>query len=176
MLGVKNATFVHNKFNARSMKYRRYWLPVLTLFLFSGCDKNYRMESQSMAPTISTGDIIFSDEEAYVNTSPQRWDIIVYEEPDSNRRWCSRIVGLPGEIIDLQEGELLVNGQIMKKSKNLENVRYEKLPQAYTRISYPYAVPKNSYFFISDNASDALDSRFWGAIDRQRIKGKILPP
>ena len=137
-----------------------------------------------MEPDVKQGEIIAVNALAYQFSSPQRWDIIAFTPPvNDSRIWCSRIVGLPGDVIDFQPEGLLVNGQpIIRPGESVpagsgalsqSSLAYEQkcsLPE----VSFPYTVPANSYFTLGDNANNSLDGRFWGALRAGNIVGKIL--
>jgi len=137
-----------------------------------------------MEPSVKQGELMAVNAIAYQLTSPQRWDVIAYSPPVKDSRiWCSRIVGLPGDVIDFQSEGLLINGKpIIRPGETLpagsgavaqSSLAYEwkcSVPE----VTFPYKVPANSYFTLGDNADNSLDGRFWGALRAGNIVGKIL--
>jgi signal peptidase I len=144
-------------------------LPILLLALVLFSCAEYRQNGDAMAPTINDGDLVDMEETPYKNAKPARWDIVVYESPTGEGDWIGRVVGLPGETIDIADGKVLVNGVAQTAPDTA--LRYMKEPRA--KAAMPYVVPKDSYFLLGDNTSEALDGREFGATPRAKIKGKV---
>jgi signal peptidase I len=147
------------------MKLRHFL--VLALLLTACSD--YRYDGRAMEPTIKHGDLIDADLSAYDKADPKRWDIVVYESPTGEGDWVSRVVGLPGETIDVAFGQVTINGEAQTPPDS--DLRYVK--DLSSKIAMPYVIPKDSYFLLGDNNSEALDSREFGATPRAKIKGKV---
>lgn len=202
-------------FRARA---RHYWkkeicpLLILALILFSIrsslADWN-DVPSGSMRPTILEGDRIFVNKLAYdlkvpFTTwhiaewgNPQRGDIVVFFSPHDGKRLVKRVIGLPGDTIELRDNQLVLNGTPVAYQPIAEELlRYipatqregrvfasEKLPgQTHAVAGYPAApaprtfapivVPAGEYFMMGDNRDDSFDSRFWGTVKREKIVGR----
>ena len=78
-----------------------------------GCTKKeMRQASSSMEPTIKRGEVLSVDLTAYSGSGPVRWDVVVFESPVAGGgHWASRVVGLPGESIDIRSGKVVINGK-----------------------------------------------------------------
>ena len=102
---------------------------------------------------------------------PQRGDIIVFEYPNNPiLDYIKRIVGVPGDVIEVRNKQLYRNGQPVKEAyiRNIEPNRIEP-----TRDNFgPVTVPADKYFVMGDNRDNSQDSRFWGFVDRSAIRGK----
>jgi signal peptidase I len=144
-------------------------LPILALALFLFACADYRQDSVAMEPTIKQGDLIDADMSAYANAAPQRWDVVIYESPTGQGDWISRVVGLPGETIDIANGAVTING--VAQTPPDTTLGYAKEPLAKTAL--PYVIPTDAYFLLGDNTSEALDGREFGATPRAKIKGKV---
>ena len=72
---------------------------------------NARIPSASMEPTIMTNDQIFGNRLAYLNSNPKRYDIVIFRYPDDESRlFIKRVIGLPGETVDIRNGDVYING------------------------------------------------------------------
>jgi signal peptidase I len=133
-----------------------------------------------MEPTIKMGEVFSVDWTAYGGTGPNRWDVVIFESPlDAGRKWTSRIVGLPGEIVEIRSGKIVIDGREEAVPSHVSIDGY-KLPQgnltanAPHPVTFPYKIPAGSYFVLGDNVSNAFDSRYWGGLDRSKIFGKVI--
>ena len=142
----------------------------------------YRQKTGPMSPTIKIGDFICVDLSAYAKSNPRRWDVVLFHPPaatkaDSLGSWDMRVIGLPGESVSIQGDGIYIDGKRLIQPPIVNGIRYET-PKVYPApepdISYPYTVPADSYFVLGDNTSTARDSRFWGAVPRQNILGKVI--
>ena len=144
-------------------------LPILALaFVLFACDE-YRQNSPAMEPTIKHGDLVDADMSAYASAAPQRWDVVVFESPTGEGDWVSRVVGLPGETIDIADGAVTINGVAQTPPDTA--IRYAKEPLA--KAALPYVIPSDAYFLLGDNTIEAMDGREFGATPRAKIKGKV---
>lgn len=132
-----------------------------------------------MTPTIQVNEIIRVDFSAYSKTTPQRWDVVLFHPPpatgqDTRYSWDMRVIGLPGEVLSIKDDGIYVGGERQVQTEGISGIRYT-LPISGTgsSISYPYTVPPDSYFVVGDNTAKAFDSRFWGALPRQNILGRV---
>lgn len=155
-------------------------LAILALAL-SGCTKkNMRQTSTSMAPTIIHGEVVTVDLRAYSHASPNRWEVIAFESPISDGgNWLGRIVGLPGETLDIHSGGIVIDGKAIPTPAHLRIGGYEpprniEAPSGPGPLSFPFTIPAGSYFVLGDNVSNSLDSRYWGGLDESKILGKVI--
>ncbi|MBN1139958.1 MAG: signal peptidase I [Anaerolineae bacterium] len=129
-------------------------------FLF----ETYRVVGQSMEPTLQQDQRLIVSKLSYRLHEPQRGDIVVFHDPhDSSRNLIKRIVGLPGEILEIRNGLVFVNGQQLDESY-LNDYSGRSEPQT--------AIPEGYYFVMGDNRNNSSDSRSWGALDAAQIVGK----
>jgi signal peptidase I len=128
----------------------------------------------SMAPNFATGDYLIVDEISYRLSSPQRGDVIVFNASFipgySNQRFIKRVIGLPGETIDITNGRV----EIIKDGKT--TILDEKyLPdnlKTYGDVNT--TLKPDEYFVLGDNREYSYDSRMWGVVPRKDIIGKAL--
>ena len=147
-------------------------------FLTCGC-RDSTVVTSSMWPTIKRGETVSVDYTAYAVAAPKRWDVVTFEPPMfTTQVWAMRVVALPGETVSFATGSITVNGQLLTLPPHVTNVTYVSLddpvfPHAGGGTASPYVVPPNSYFVLGDNSANANDSRFWGAIPRTNIFGRV---
>jgi signal peptidase I len=156
---------------------------ILISAVMAGCDQkslkqNQKIEqvqqaSVSMEPSIMKEETIKADMDAFANAKPGRWDAVVFIQPERHERWISRVVGLPGEIVDVRAKSLFINGSQVPLPAKMGSVVYAS-KIAGSKISFPYTIPDGSYFILGDNTTKAYDSRFWGALPATEIVGRVL--
>ena len=116
---------------------------------------NAQIPSGSMENTIMTGDRVIGNRFAYSFSDPQRFDIIIFRYPDDESQlFIKRLIGLPGETVEIRDGKVYINGSD-------EPLDDSFVPEVPTGNYGPYKVPENSYFMLGDNREYSRDSRFW---------------
>lgn len=131
--------------------------------------------SGSMLPTLEINDKVIIDKRNYPSTLSQRGDIILYNLPstvfdspiENNTPALHRVVGLPGETIEVRDGQVYIDNQLLEETY---------LPQI-TPIDYEYgpqAIPEGHYFVLGDNRNVTFDSHIWGTLPQASILGKAI--
>ncbi len=192
--------------------YKKNKFFLLFLFVFvsirwSFAD-HYRVPTGSMLPTIHVGDHVFVNKAAYdlrlpftdlivkKTGEPERGDIIVFDFPkDPSTKYVKRLVGLPGDLIEINKGVIKVNGKTtitLNEKWLLEALKTRSHPfehdeflggRKYRIVRHPshaqnpmslrMTVPPNKYFVLGDNRDNSYDSRFWGMVPRENIRGEV---
>ena len=128
----------------------------------------------SMLNTIQEGDRVIASRLAYVKDDPQRYDIVIFKYPDDEKQYyVKRIVGLPGETVEVVNGVVYVTKTDGKTVQLDDSFVTKETP---TGNYGPYTVPADSYFMMGDNrnrSSDSRDERL-GAVDERLIIGKAV--
>jgi signal peptidase I len=150
----------------------------------------FTIPSGSMMDTLLVGDYILVNKFLYGPEiplvdwrapslrDPHRGDIIVFKYPqDEKRDFIKRIIGTPGDEVQVKGHQVLVNGTALVEPyvKALES-SYAR-SAAYCGYAYgcePTRVPEDSYFVMGDNRDNSQDSRYWGFVKRDKIKGKAF--
>ena len=155
-------------------KYINLIVVIALAILITSC-RERKVESGSMEPTIKEGEAVTVNYSAYINDQPVRWDVVAYKnDKTKDRMWCHRVVGLPGETIDIRDSSIVINGTVLPYPAKIATIRYARMvPNTPPTIQLPYTIPKNSYFVLGDNSLDALDSRYIGAVEFDDIRGRI---
>ncbi|MGB5973521.1 MAG: signal peptidase I, partial [Nodosilinea sp.] len=127
--------------------------------------------SNSMDPTLHIGDRLLVDKVSYRWQAPRRGDVVVFAPPPELTRlgyktrqaFIKRVVGEPGQTIEVAQGQVVIDGQPLQESYILE-------PPAYTLA--PVVVPPGQVFVMGDNRNDSNDSHVWGGLPQQNIIGR----
>ncbi len=131
---------------------------------------NAVIPSASMETTIMTGDRIFGNRLAYINSSPKRGDVVIFRFPDDEKQlFIKRVIGLPGETLLVQDGRVYINGS----SEPLSEPYVNGVPLG----DYgPVTIPEEGYFMMGDNRNNSADSRFWKNpfVYKDKILGKAF--
>ena len=147
---------------------------ILALLLKTLVFANAVVPSGSMLSTIEIGDRIVASRLAYIINDPQRYDVVIFKYPDDERQnYVKRIIGLPGETVEIKDGTVYVtqtNGKTIQLRDDF--VTYCTPVGDYG----PYKVPEDSYFMMGDNRNDSEDSRFWDHkfVKKKKIVGKVV--
>ena len=152
-------------------------LAVLTASLIIGFIVSHvKIPTMSMETTIMTGDHLLVNRLPYYYRDPIRGEVVVFGY--EGEYLIKRVVGVPGDIIDIKNGKVHINGEIYDESEYLtQNIQTHI--KAGSKINFPYKVSADEYFLMGDNRSNSKDSRVFGTIPRSVIFAKagirILP-
>ncbi len=108
---------------------------------------------------------------------PQRGDIIVFRYPeDENKDFIKRVIGIPGDTIQIQNKNVMVNGRLLKDQAFTQRIDPGIIDGRINPRDNlaPLTVPPDSYFVMGDNRDQSLDSRFWGFVRMDKIKGRAF--
>jgi len=133
-----------------------------TLFVMQG----FCVAGDCMQPHLYTGERVLANKLAYGLASPRRGDIVIFDYPKDTRQvYVKRVIGLPGETVAIQDGQVLINGR--------------PLPEPYKTFAAhgdmtAQAIPPSQYFVMGDNRDVSDDSRYWGDLPRHDIIGRAV--
>ena len=158
---------------------------ILALIIRTFLVQAFKIPSGSMEDTLAIGDhilvskFIYGTKIPFTSTrllkfrDPRRGDVIVFEYPeDPSKDYIKRVVGTPGDEVQVINKKVFVNG---KPYENPHEIHKEKevIPKEQNQRDNfgPVKVPENSYFVMGDNRDRSYDSRFWGFVSNDKIKG-----
>jgi signal peptidase I len=133
--------------------------------------------SGSMLPTLQINDRLIVDKLSYRFNSPQRGDIVVFsptstlEKQNFHDAFIKRVIGLPGDKVEVKNGRVLINGQPISENYIEEAPQYQWRPEM---IGLPDRVPADSYLVLGDNRNNSYDSHYWGYVPREKIIGRAV--
>ena len=122
--------------------------------------------SESMSPTLKVGDRVLVNKSCYRDRLPARQEVIVFNSPkESPEVLVKRIIGLPGDLIQHWKSEVYVNGR--------------KLEEPYAQGQVPHytsarRIPEDEFYVLGDNRDHSEDSRDWGSVPLERLRGRAL--
>lgn len=136
-----------------------------------------KVEGTSMEPRLHDNERIFVNKFDYLIGTPQRGDIIVFWYPkDPSKSFIKRIIGLPGERIDMDsQGRILINGQVLDEPY-LSSKRNRKPRERWSQVQQMgwNTIEPHYYFVMGDNRDASNDSRSWGLVPEKYIYGKAM--
>jgi signal peptidase I len=153
--------------------------------------QNFKVEGSSMEPGLHDGQYLLVNKAIYFQVNldtlskflpfihpgddpkhflfhgPQRGDVIVFRYPaDPSRDFIKRVIGVPGDTVEILHGTLTVNGQAVKE---------DYIPQGvYDMTTAKQTVPPRQYFVLGDNRNNSSDSRAWGFVPEENIIGQAM--
>ena len=148
--------------------YGMIWLAAAVTAIGTACGA-FRVDvvGNAMAPTLKDGDSAIATRDV---ATLQRGDIVGFKSPnDESKSFVQRIVGLPGDSIEVREGQVILNGNPLQEpyvaAENRSNDSWG-----------PATVAPGTYFVMGDNRRDSSDSRSWGSVRREAIWAKVFNP
>lgn len=127
------------------------------------------ISSGSMDKTLLTGDTVVYSKREYTKADPERGDIVVFNLEGVEDLVSKRVVGMPGDSVELIEGVVYINGERLEEpyisSATLDSTK-----------NMQFEVPMGQYFLLGDNRGNSYDSRYWSDpyIDREEIVGHVF--
>lgn len=140
-------------------------LALILFLVINTVSARVRVDGFSMMPTLQDGEFVLVNKLAYRAGLPMRGDIVVFRSTTvTDLDLIKRVIGLPGDKINIRGGTLTVNGQIL-------NEPYINAAPAY---SGEWRVPADYLFVLGDNRNDSSDSHAWGFLPMQNVIGKAM--
>ncbi len=161
---------------------------VLALLIRTFVIQAFKIPSGSMIPTLTIGDHIlvnkfiyglhipFTDATVFAMTLPKRGDVIVFKYPeDESKDFIKRVIGEPGDSLEIKDKQIYVNGKALNEPYTIHQdpTIFPQGSQPRDNLG-PIVVPEGDYFVMGDNRDQSLDSRFWGFVKADKIKGRAF--
>jgi len=141
-------------------------LTLVIFFLIQTVVRNFRVVGTSMEPNLHNGQYLIIDKLSYRFGKPQQGDVVVFEPPNRpGEDYVKRVIGLPGDLVEIRPGEVLVNGVPLVEP-------WVVRPGSYYMA--PVRVGPDEYFVLGDNRNSSSDSHSWGDVPAGNIVGRAL--
>ena len=163
-----------------------FYALIIALFIRTFIAQPFKIPTSSMEPTFMPGDRIFVNKFIYGAQipftdirlpklrAPERGDIVVFHSPvEADKFLVKRLVGKPGDIIEIKDRHLWINGKPLSEPLVLKRITYYNRGD-YGKPGKSVKVPEGSYFFLGDNSLNSVDSRYWGTVPSRNIAGKVF--
>ena len=178
---MKNNELIVKKSNTREWVESILVAFVIAMVVRTFIIQPFKIPTQSMETTLhgdpKTGDRIFVSKFDYLLKSLVRGDIVVFRTVnipglDGTKDYVKRLVGLPGDIIEIKDGNLHVNNVLVEYPAIIKDTYYLN-HGAFAREDKSITVPENKYFVLGDNSLVSKDSRYWGFVPKENIIGTV---
>jgi signal peptidase I len=148
------------------------------LFLRTFVVQAYQIPSGSMEETLLVGDFLIANKFVFgpaipftpfkiKGREPHRGEIVIFRAPTDDKDYIKRVVGLPGEEVEIKENQVYINGSPLDE----EYIVLKGSPPSQANFG-PLSVPDGHVFVLGDNRNSSYDSRFWGPLDERLLRGK----
>lgn len=139
-----------------------------------------RVNGPSMEPNFLDEDLFFVNKVVYFFKTPERFDVVQIVDPESKKLIIKRVIGLPGEIVQIRRGQVYIGSMdsypndfyVLDESEYLEDYVYTRV--LGQKRAANFLVGDNQYFLLGDNRPRSGDSRVYGAVSRSHILGKVF--
>lgn len=144
---------------------------MIALFFLSIFGEKTQVEGNSMSPALKSGESVLINKFSYKFSSPVRYDVIMFQvkEKEKNNFYIKRVIGLPGETLQIKNGRIYIDGEILDYNGEEESI------VSPGTASKEIVLGEDEYFVIGDNWNNSEDSRSEtiGNIDKRNIVGKV---
>jgi signal peptidase I len=167
---------------------------ILALFIRTFVVQAFKIPTGSMEENLLIGDHLLVNKFVFGPTSSgveravlpigtiKRGNVVVFKYPvEPERDFIKRVIGLPGESVEVREKKVYINGKALEEgyvhflAPPVSSSEFHEVTSFDVRERYgPVTVPPNQYFVMGDNRDNSQDSRYWGFLPRENVKGKAL--
>jgi signal peptidase I len=188
---MTNPPSPNNARNSKNKSTIREWVEsiliafVLAMVIRTFIVQAFKIPTGSMRMTLIEGDAIlvnkfiygakipFTDIRFPEITPPSRGDVIVFIFPqDTKKDFIKRIVGLPGETVEIKNGTIYINDKPADNQKLSPQYYYNR--GDYGDLGKKIKIPDDQFFVLGDNSASSQDSRYWGFVPRRNLLGKAM--
>ncbi|MEZ7892423.1 MAG: signal peptidase I [Candidatus Wallbacteria bacterium] len=151
---------------------------ILAIILRTFVIQAFFIPSGSMENTLLPGDMILVNKFIYYFTDYKHGDIIVFKYPkEPEKDYIKRVIGLPGDTVEIKNGDIYINDKLTEEKYTKQKAADDIILHASAGADVPLSkikVPEGKLFVMGDNRNNSQDSRFWGYLPKENIRGKAL--
>ena len=150
------------------------WAFVLAMIIRTFIVQAFWIPSGSMIPTLEIRDRVLVAKFWNLFFEPSRGSLYVFKYPvDPDRDFVKRVIAVPGDVVDIKNGIVYINGQPTDEPYVKNHDRYTMRPNnIFPEV--PFKVPEKKYFMLGDNRSNSQDSRYWGFVSIEEMRGPVF--
>ena len=147
---------------------------ILALIIRTFIVQAFKIPTGSMHPTLMEGDRIMVNKFIYKFREPQRGDVIVFVSPEDKKKdFIKRLIGLPGERLEISNGLVLINDKAIE-TPSIIRERYYYNRGDFGEAGQAVEIPDDAYYALGDNSISSRDSRYWGFLPKKYLIGKAF--
>lgn len=145
---------------------------VVLLILFRFWLSIFIVDGESMEPNLHDKEIVLLKNNAYNSEIPSRGDVVAVRYPGDpeHKKYVKRVVGLPGEVVQLKNGRVHINGEVLSENY----LEYSLYTNPQSAIKNNWKLGKEEYFLMGDNRPYSNDSRYFGPVEKRFFDGKAI--
>ena len=177
---MDNAASVGPRWRQRLRSAASWNAWIVAALVVAGCFRlfvaeAYAIPSGSMEGTLEVGDRIVAEKVSYRFGAPAAGDIVTFRDlDDPARTLVKRVVATEGQMVDLREGRVYVDGALLAEPYVEGRPTYPLTTAGQPSVSYPYVVPAGELWVMVDNRTNSRDSRAFGPIPAASVTGKVV--
>jgi len=143
---------------------------VLAIVLYLFIMTPHEVVGNSMHPTYKNGEFLMANKISYRVSDPKRGDVIIFKFSDT-QDFIKRVIGIPGDEVMIKDGKMYINGSMLDESNYLSSSVITNGGE-YLHEGQSITIEEGKYFVCGDNRTNSSDSRVFGPIEKEAIKGK----
>ena len=141
---------------------------VIYIFLF----RPFEVKGESMFPNFLNKEYVLTNLISLRFSDPKQGEVIVFKSPtDAEKDYIKRVIGVPGDTVEVRNGQIFVNGNLLDESPYLDS-SVKTFGGAFLKEGVAVTVPDGQYFVMGDNRLYSSDSREWGFVSKEAIIGR----
>ena len=141
-------------------------LTLVIFFLIRTVVQNFRVEGMSMEPSFHDGQFLLINKLSYRLGEAERGDVVVFRYPrDPSRDFIKQVIGLPGETIEIRDGQVYINNQLTPTLASINQANYN---------SGPTTIGPDELYVLGDNRPNSSNSHAWGTLPLDLVIGKVI--